>query len=278
MEPITSSVSSLAPIPVRATVGAALQFIRAEWKPLLRIALVPGSIVGALQMLLMLLTPEHPSPPGTFDVNALVLILELLLLFIVQSFVVSWQVVSTMRFVGLGEQSQQWFPAFPPTLWSYMWRMFLLSLISCVCIIPIALAGGIVYAGFHSRTILILLLICAVPFWLAVLIRLGLTPVAAAVGEDKHFMMAWRRTKGQTLRICGVKFLAALAGMLVVLASGLLTLFIGLLSKTLAAIIGGTVTNITMVTLWSVISILLLRYFYQQTPDKLQETDGDHVL
>jgi hypothetical protein len=190
-----------------------------------------------------------------------------MLLYILVGIVIKpWVMVSGLRYIILGEMSEVWWPNYNSRMWRYLWKTWLLAF--CVAV-PIGVGAGLLFALLPK----FIAAAASLMWFLVVLLastRIYPAITVTAVSDDNSLKTAWRKTRGQILRIGTIGFLAGLKLFLPMLGVGLL---VGLLTWLLGSgfsIVGQGIMIWFMMVIGMIVFLpmnaLLYAHFYQDKP------------
>ncbi len=242
-------LTETAPIPVRASVIAAVRMVQNEWKTILQILLIPSFILAVLAIAFK---PEQiPGEPESIN----------LVHGFAGIFVQAWLAVALLRFLALGEKPQTWLAPYQPRMWKYMWRQFLVTLATFV---PVAIAAVVLVAILPRPVAIVSVLIFTLVATL-VATRLSLVAPATATGADNFLTTSWRRTRGQIFRIALIRFVLAVLAVLPVIAIVLISVVVQQASKPAAFMISMWGVTIIQIAALQIIDAVIYAHFFQGT-------------
>jgi len=257
-------LSPIPPVPIRATIGAAMRLIASQWGVLFQLLALPSFALAVINALI-------PNP-------ALGQVSPSTVAFGILSFLaLSWLCVSLLRFAIRDERPASWLPTYQPRMWIYLGKAILAGLFSCI---PLAIAGVVLILGLaawiyhypvpgpllHGTAIGAVIL--GIAGSSVVFVRLSLAPIAAASGDDDRLKISWQRTRGQVLRMMTVKFLAGLVMLLPLLLIVLVTVLIAMVSAPAARIFSFWSVMLVQISVLQVTEALIYAHFYRgQSPE-----------
>jgi len=284
-DPIHSAVPA---IRVRASLTAALNMLTAEWREILKIILLPY-IIQTLAWLPVILkfmpvmssgiTPEPAIIQALFIQNIPWFMLASLISLVIYAYLVT----ALVRFFILSERAQSFVPAYRPDMWRYLWRRIMVSFALLLSSSAVVLLTAVLCAVVHALTVLwIILGVVALLLVVSVVAtRLGLAPIAAALGEDDSLSVSWQRTNGQVVRISMVWLGFTLVMMCAYLVSALLDVVIGLspdMIKTVLTILKSIIVSGSGFAFLVALQTIVYVHFYHRPEIQVTQEENSHVL
>lgn len=245
MTTVYQTQPDITPFPVRKNLLAALRMIKTEWFMFVKILALACFVMAVVLYVFRIETPEHPNQ----SVNPLFGLLNL--------FVQPWLAVSLFRYLMMNEKPLFWVPRYQENMWSYMWRQFLVILVT---FIPATILG-ILLGLFVSKFAAIIIGLLIVGAATLVTARFSLVAPAAAVDGEKHLMASWHETRGQIFRITMFRFLFALMLLVPFLLVVIVTSLVATISAPAAFVISSWFLLIVQISAMQILDALIYAHF-----------------
>lgn len=254
MTTVYQTQPDITPFPVRKNLLAALRMIKTEWLMFVKILALACFVMAVILYVFRIETPEHPNQ----TVNPLFGLVNL--------FVQPWLAVSLFRYLSMGEQPKLWVPPYQKNMWSYMWRQFLVIVVTFV---PATIAG-IVLGLFLPRFAAIIIAMIIIGAATLLTARFSLVAPAAAVDGEKHLIASWHETRGQILRITLFRFLFALMLLVPFILVVIVTSLVATISGPAAFVVSSWFLLMVQISTMQILDALIYAHF-RGKPEVVQD-------